>query len=355
MGKQAVSKLMYSTLVIITFLLFISTVLGAFTSYFNPNRFPLLGYLSLILPGLLILNSLFILFWGLQKKRWVYLPLLAIIANTGYLITIFQYSTHKKPQGKTIKIATYNIHAFNNESTGYSAKQIARFMEREQVDILCFQEFSGNQHFPQDSLFQTFSVYPYKYVPLLPNKGTRIAIFSKYPLTDTCFIPFPQSYNCGMWADISVEQKNIRIFNVHMQTTYLNQNKARFVRENVYYNNEAKIHALATINKSLLENLKIRAAQADIIYSNIQATHLPIILCGDFNDTPASYVYRRNKGKLKDGFQTCGKGYQYTFRKLGKLLRIDYIFHSPALKGIQYYSPPVNWSDHNPVIMEIEV
>ena len=46
----------------------------------------------------------------------------------------------------------------------------------------------------------------------------------------------------------------------------------------------------------------------------------------------------------------------YTYRYAKRMLRIDYIFHSPSLKGIAYYSPDLDLcSDHNPVIMEVEI
>ncbi|HJA88402.1 MAG TPA: endonuclease/exonuclease/phosphatase family protein, partial [Candidatus Parabacteroides intestinavium] len=73
-------------------------------------------------------------------------------------------------------------------------------------------------------------------------------------------------------------------------------------------------------------------------------------VCGDFNDTPASYVYHRLKGSLTDGFQECGRGYRYTFRQLYRLWRIDYILHAKDFTGTASVSPDWPYSDHNPVI-----
>ena len=122
-----------------------------------------------------------------------------------------------------------------------------------------------------------------------------------------------------------------------------------------YKDSEREKEALENINRQIVNNQKIRANQAKLIEKHITKTEKPIILCGDFNDTPASYTYRTLKSNLKDGFRTCGKGYGYTFRGLLHLLRIDYIFHSDNLQGIEYYSPSLKWSDHNPVIMKVEL
>ncbi len=355
MGKKAVSHLIYFIEILVTLTISIITIIGAFSSHADPNHYPIIAYIGLVLPGLLLLSLLLAFYWGIRKKVWIVLPFLAILANFEYVNSVVHFSTKKEVTGKTLKIATYNIHSFNKESTGFSAKQIARYMEKEKIDVLCFQEFNGNNKFPNDSLLQVYKNYPYRYIPHLPGRDTRIAIFSKYPLIDSLFIPFPKSINCGMWADILVEGKRIRIFNVHMQTTALNQNQYKMKKEQVYYTDEEKIQAMEELNISLIHNMQIRARQAQLMRSLMDTTSYPMLLCGDFNDTPASYVYNQLKGPLSDGFKTCGNGYQYTFRKLQKLLRIDFIFHSPELKGLQYESPSLPWSDHNPVIMKIEL
>ena len=87
----------------------------------------------------------------------------------------------------------------------------------------------------------------------------------------------------------------------------------------------------------------------------ITASPYPTLVCGDFNSLPSSYTYRTMKGdKLKDGFQTCGHGYMYTFRYFKKLLRIDYILHTKDFEGLDYFSPEVDYSDHKPVVMRMK-
>jgi len=103
------------------------------------------------------------------------------------------------------------------------------------------------------------------------------------------------------------------------------------------------------------ENAKKRANQVDLLYQIIDTTKHAIIVCGDFNDTPTSYTYYRMKEKLEDGFQSAGSGFESTFRYLHRFLRIDYIFHSKELTGRKYSTPSFDFSDHNPVIMELSV
>ena len=355
MGKKAIVTLSVLFFYFLIFLLSAVTAAGSFASHIDPNRFAPAGYAGAAIPFLLPVCLLVALWGGIRKKRWALFPLAAVLFNLSYLASVLRYSGKKPEEGAVLKIATYNIHSFNGEKTGFSARQIAGFLEKEAIDAVCFQEFNGNRFLALDSLYRIFSRYPYRYVPLLPGNRTRLALFSRYPLTDSLFIPFPETDNCGLYADLQVRGKTVRIFNVHLQTTGLSQGQARLNKEKVYYTDEEKISALGQMGTSLLDNSRIRARQAETIRASVRRSPHPVVLCGDFNDTPASYTYRYLQDGLKDGFKTSGNGYQYTFNGFFRLLRLDYIFYSAGLKGKNYRSVHLPWSDHNPVVAEIGI
>ena len=52
----------------------------------------------------------------------------------------------------------------------------------------------------------------------------------------------------------------------------------------------------------------------------------PIIVCGDFNDTPVSYTYNKIKGNLMDSFTISGVGIGDSYVKI-PMFRIDYIMY----------------------------
>ena len=85
----------------------------------------------------------------------------------------------------------------------------------------------------------------------------------------------------------------------------------------------------------------------------MRESEVPIIVCGDFNDVPYSYVYNTMLGDKIDGFKECGSGFMHTFRGGKKMVRIDYIFHDEALKGLTYYKKDLSYSDHYPVFMKL--
>ena len=101
-----------------------------------------------------------------------------------------------------------------------------------------------------------------------------------------------------------------------------------------------------------LTQLGEKFPETGLLGAIVQSTRSPLILCGDFNDTPVSYTYQTIRGDLlKDGFKSCGNGYGYTFHGFFDLLRIDFILYSQGIHPVSYYSLPQEWSDHNPVFM----
>ena len=64
-------------------------------------------------------------------------------------------------------------------------------------------------------------------------------------------------------------------------------------------------------------------------------------------------VYNTVLGNMVDGFKECGSGWARTFRGGKKIVRIDYIFHDEALKGLSYYKSELTYSDHYPVFMKL--
>lgn len=80
-----------------------------------------------------------------------------------------------------------------------------------------------------------------------------------------------------------------------------------------------------------------------------------MIVCGDFNDTPMSYTYRRMRGDFVGAFQAQGTGYGLYLPAADGRARIDYLFHSDDFETVSYRSEQPEWSDHNPVIVDVRL
>ena len=118
--------------------------------------------------------------------------------------------------------------------------------------------------------------------------------------------------------------------------------------------NRASLRTMVSIIRNLKNSALERQKQVEILTAHVAQSPYPVIICGDFNDPPASYSYRRVRGNLKDAFVEAGSGRSATY-KIGKIasLRIDNIMYSDFFRAYNYSSPRVYISDHFPVICRL--
>ena len=91
------------------------------------------------------------------------------------------------------------------------------------------------------------------------------------------------------------------------------------------------------------------------IMDKIEESPHPIILAGDFNDTPSSFVYNKISSFLEDTFVEKGNGFGRTYAGELPLLRIDFILKSQEFKTLNYQRHKVFFSDHFPVSATLQI
>ena len=74
-----------------------------------------------------------------------------------------------------------------------------------------------------------------------------------------------------------------------------------------------------------------RSLQAQLVKSYINKSPYPVIVAGDFNDTPVSYTYGKIRKGLNDSFVTSGYGAGFTYKGNYPPNRIDYILYDNNL------------------------
>ena len=349
MGKLAVYKYMAMMFLVVQIIVSIFTIAGLYGGDVNPIGNAARALLVYILPILIIANMLLLVYW-LVRRRWLFslIPIVTLACCIPYSGTIYQFpfGNDKNPQQSGLTIASYNVAMFNRETSGFIAQDILADMRRQNVDVLCMQEYneiSGDKK-NSDSYKE--------YFPYMAVGRNDMVIYSRYPIINQKTISFEETNNSAMWADIDIKGNEFRVFNVHMQTTGINRTLHRvnkFSKQNQEIDNN---RVLKAIYGNYMLGMMFRVGQAITVANERHNSKLPVILCGDFNDVPYSYVYNTLLGDLVDGFKECGKGWMYTFRGK-KAVRIDYIFHDKQFRGIDYYKTEITYSDHYPVFMRI--
>lgn len=336
MGKIVFFKLIDTVWGIISIIPFLLSIGGFCSSCVHPDKNIDFYWLGLLLPLFLVINLFLACYWVIRRKLWFIFPLMAILLNLPYISAVVQWPCKKSaPLENPIRIATYNMKYGKGDGFISSGSIMEELKDKGTVEVFCLQEFPASDTSLVKQFLDTYSFLPYHVIHDGTPDYIHTALFSRFPIIDFHSLSLHgDTKNTALYADLNVHGDTVRVFNLHLQTTGLNY-RTRSVME---------------------ENSKIRARQADQIRLLIDESPFPVIVTGDFNDTPASYTYGAIKGSLKDSFSVSGKGFDYTYRHFWKLFRIDYVLYSPDhFKAIRYHSPDVGYSDHKPVIVTLNL
>lgn len=353
MGKLAVNKYFSFLFLIATFAISGFTIFGLLGGNVPPAGNSARALLVYVLPLIIILDIVMLVFWLVRKRwHWAVVPLLTILICIPYIGTIVQLRTQSSQTNAKggVKVATYNVAMFGRETTGFIAQDILAEMRRQKVEVLCIQEYNNR------SGDQINSENYKEYFPHMVKGRDDMVIFSRYPIINSKTITFDYTNNSAMWADIDANGRLFRIFNVHLETTGLNRTLHKAARLEMEGFQVDKSRLLSAIYGNYTMGMIVRSEQAEVVAQEISKSKTPVIVCGDFNDVPYSYVYKTMLGNLVDGFKECGHGWMYTFRGgKKKTVRIDYIFHDKSIKGLDYYRTDLTYSDHFPVFMKLDI
>lgn len=325
----------------------ITLVVAIITSVYGiskPVPDSVLHLTGLFLPAIILSSVFLMIYWGFRRSFMILIPILALLINYNSILGNIQFRFKKSSpditNSSTLKIASYNIHEFISKEDLSLVSDLAEFIKSNNTDIICFQEFRTPYFLNKKELISYFDFLPFYFIKEADMEEIGMAIFSRYPIIRAQRVDFENTGNGTIWADLQINDKKVfRIVNNHLQTTNYERNRDA--------NISGKIEFLK--NNSIL-----RAHQAEVVRKIIDTTTIPVIVCGDFNDIPNSYTFKKITGEnLVDGFREGGSGLGGTYRGMGGLLRIDYILHSKEFKCVTYSSPNLDFSDHRPVISEL--
>lgn len=353
MGKLAVQKYFSFMILILTAIMMVFTFVGLYGGEVNPAGNTARALMVFALPLLIIGNVVLLIYWLIMRRwHWMLMPLITLLCCIPYIGTLYQFGSLDENAEKQdgLKIATYNVALFGRETSGFMAQDILSEMKKQKVDVLCMQEYSDHSGDKVNS--ESYKEY-FKYMVMGQND---MVIYSRYPIARSKNIPFEMTNNSAMWAEIKYKGQTIRVYNAHLETTGINTTLRRAAKVEAATGVEIENNAvLNAIYGNYTIGMMARAGQANVLAMDMRESEAPIIVCGDFNDVPYSYVYNTMKGNLVDGFKECGSGFMYTYRGGKKMVRIDYIFHDERFKGLSFYKKELTLSDHFPVFLKLDV
>jgi endonuclease/exonuclease/phosphatase family metal-dependent hydrolase len=243
---------------------------------------------------------------------------------------------------ETIRIMTYNVHSCMGMDGKVSAQRVARVISRYEPDIIALQELdlsrsrSGSEDQPYIIAHHLEMLYHFHPSIQIEEQQYGNAILSRYPMQIKRAGVLPAlskrpvlEPRGALWAEITVGSQNLQLIASHLSLFHLEGLK--------------QIEAL--LGKEWLLHPECRG---------------PVILCGDFNATPASPVCRNIKKVLRDAQEQIEEhSPKPTWLSHYPVGRIDHVFVSPDIKVVGAQVPKNEFnkmvSDHLPLIVDISI
>jgi len=341
-----------------------SLITSICSKYISPEYFWILAFFGLAFPVILLTNILFVFYWLSQWRIQTLFSVLAILLSAKTCLGFFQIDTSSEiTSNKDVKVMSYNSMLFdlyNWSKNKQSRNLILNFLSEENPDILCLQEFYTSEEINDynnidtiTSLLKAKNNHTEYTITLRGNDHWGIATFTKYPIIKKGKIDFNTSANnMCIYSDVIINKDTVRIYNMHLQSIRFSKADYTFIDQ--IQNDSAETKEPIANTKNILRRLKRafvkRASQADFINAHIVNCPYKIIVCGDFNDTPASYVYNAIRGDLKDAFIESGNGFEQTYTGKFPRFRIDYILHSKEFTSKNYHHLSKSFTDHYPIV-----
>lgn len=334
-------------------------------SFINPKTVWLLPFFSLGYPLILMVNIGFTSYWLMRRPVYALYTLIPILFGWNLLTQHIGFRSKPEDVSKTeqaIRVMSFNAHLFtevNEMSSTTVRNKVVSLVKSTDPDILCIQEFftkiKGTKQM-SDRILAESGLQDYFFEPVTKSEheGYGQIIFSRYPIIHSGTITKNEyGINRITFADIVKGQDTIRIYNVHLRSFGLQTEDKAFIQNPSNTPNEE--HATKRVGRKLKYAFERRSQQAEALRDHIDATHYPIIVMGDFNDTPMSYSVNLIGKGMKNTFQEQGQGWGVTHYEMFPLFQIDYIFCSPQFQVENYQVIKQKLSDHYPIFADIRL
>ncbi|RPD40296.1 endonuclease/exonuclease/phosphatase family protein [Chitinophaga barathri] len=346
-------------------------LLACLVPFISPVRFWPISFITLGFPFLLIALLLFMIFWLIFHPKYALIPLIALLLGWKSVSAFIalrwpsNWETQNKPEG------TFNVMSYNVALFGLYAKKdskpvregIFKLIEEHQPDVLCLQDFYTSEKpgdFNNREDISRVMDMPHRFFSSDFNRGGSqhwgTIIFSRYTILKADKVklssgPLGESL---IYADVLKGKDTVRIVNMHLESYRFNAQDYESI-EKVRKREDTGLVAAKGIIYKMRDAYIRRSRQANIVADFIRTSPHPVIVCGDFNDTPASYTYFTVKGNLQDAFLQKGSGIGRTFSGISPTLRIDYIFADKAFTVKGFRTIHSGLSDHYPVITNLRL
>jgi endonuclease/exonuclease/phosphatase family metal-dependent hydrolase len=330
----------------------VAMLLTYLTPLVNPASVWQFSFIGLGYPVLVMGNIFFVVFWALKKNRYLFFSAATLVAGLGYLLNFIHLSFAAAPPkaANNFTLMTYNVGGLQwyegdtDEGREQKKQRLTEFAGKMGgADILCVQEAKYDR--TVEAVRAGFNFQQF-------HKHEGTVIFSKFPIVQKGSVRFDDSSNSCAWADIKTPGGTLRVYNVHLES-----NKMSYTANKIATKGDLRQKQTWRDIRFVLQRYKQgvqrRASQAQLVAEHAKRSSHPVLICGDFNDTPISFAYRVLSDCKQDSFREKGSGIGSTFAGRLPFLRIDYLLADARFRFFSHRIGSIRLSDHYPVWAQV--
>ena len=332
-------------------------LLVGYSDRLDPMVHPILSCLGLIFPVFLLLNLCFLIFWALFSLKRTIVPIAGFLIAYSPVRTYFPLNFGEKEK-PNLTMMSYNTGGYSADDKGVRGgglKGALDYVNQCDVDIACLQEVT----LTEKTRKMLNNRFPFSSSQYFRYSDSGVTLLSTYPITRKEVIEFEEGSSQSTAFFVDVNGTEVIVVNNHLESMRLSLEERNDFENMVH--GETNRSAAREKSQRLLVKLgdrnAVRARQVKAL-SRFLAKHegAPIILCGDFNDSPISYPHYAMSRRLTDCFRESGNGLGWTFFRNAIHVRIDHIFcSSHFVPCTSKVDTKVTSSDHYPLLCSLKM
>ena len=186
-----------------------------------------------------------------------------------------------------------------------------------------------------------------------------LGIHTRFPIVRRERIAYSSMANGSVAWWLQIDGDTVIVVNNHFESCHLSTDDRQQYRQILHgeiSGDSARQESKQLLVKLAEANAK-RCGQIDVVLRYVEEhRQYPVIVCGDFNDSPISYSRHAMSKTLTDCFVETGKGIGLSYNQKAFSFRIDHFFCSEDF--IPYnceIDSKIDASDHYPLICWLKI
>lgn len=337
-------------------------------STLDPNTYGWISLSGYVLPFLAIANVLFLALWIFVKKRFILISFIGLVAAYQPITTYCPLNT--STAGEDMPDSLITLLSYNTSNWGdfiTSPDKVSTPEEKIKMLTSLFKEQNADIAILQESPLSDAAkpiTSMYQHVDSIKSKSKHsvsISILSRYPIIKKEDLNIETKGNvCGAFW-LNIDGREVIVINAHLEMMHFSMNDRRQFSTMVH-GDQKDSDSIRSTSHTLVGKIfnatKTRAKQAEHVAQFISMhKDTPIILAGDFNDIPNSYVHKTLlEAAGNDCYTSTAFGPGYTFKNFGIRVRIDNIMCSSHFTPYNcHIIKDIKTSDHQPITCKVNL